>query len=1088
MAGSVSDEAFARVLNQMGIATLDQIEAAKAIQAENATKGVLLTLPTVLIQQGIITPAIQENVEKKLQAQQAGGVQVLGQYKLLKKLGEGGMGAVYLAEDTVSQRQVALKVLPKKHVSDPGFLTRFRREAKAAGALNHVNIVGAHTVGEEMGHHFIVMEYCEGETLDRILKRDQVLPWDKAVQIVVQVARGLQHAHEHGFVHRDIKPGNIILAPDGTAKILDLGLSKNIGSGEQSFNTQTGVALGTPHYISPEQARGDKSIDGRTDIYSLGATFYHLVTGQTPFEGSTAAVIMTKHLNEQLTNPQDLVEDLPDSVAHVIVKMMAKGPNDRYRDCKELLDDLELVIDGKDPSSHAIDVGKSSVAVPRVAHPRRPAGIAQGARRTAGRESPVGTRQHVPVAHNADGTAEQARSGAPVGKYIAIGVAALVALVFILVLSMGGNRDRGEREAQAATEKQKTDEAARLAEEKRKAEEARVKGEAARLEEERRKLAEDKRKTEEAKLEEEKQKLAEERRKLEEARLAVVAEAKKEAETATTKVEPTPVQPDTKVAQPDTKASETPAVQIAADARTAKAQQLFSAVVKEAAPLLVQNKFADAIALLERKAKDPALADAVELLKQEQADVEAVAELRRSAIEALRNQVGQQVTLRKGGTAFKGKVVNEPKSEAVTLDMGGAQMTFSATMLSLEDVDQYAPKEGNVGADLRQRGILYLAAGNVAKAKEYFTKPQTLNPEPYLDRITALELGEIEAAGLSAWNKAEALFSRKAMKEAKDAYDAFTKQHGQTKTAAGKTALLQERYDAIEAVIGPAKEVMLDLGGVKLELVLVKAGEFMMGGHKKSTAVWQGNEGPIHKVTLTKSYYIGKYPVTVAQFTVFANATKYQSDCEKSGNRSYGAKDNKWSACTGVNWRGPGFEQTPNHPVVLVSWGDTQAFVAWATKQTGRDVRLPSEAQWEYAARGPNRLEYPFGETWDGLKVNHRDAALKKSGWLAGGCSNDNDGYVYTSPVGKFSNASWCGAFDMSGNVRQWVQDWAADYPNEAQVDPQGPTTGQKRIGRGSSWYDEPEFCRAAFRTLDHPDYVGAQYGFRVVVEPAKAR
>ena len=396
MAGNVSDEAFARAVQQTGVVSYDQLEAAKAAQAESAAKGVLVSLADMLVQQGVMTPAIRENIEKKVRAQQQGGIQQFGQYKLLKKLGEGGMGAVYLAEDTNAGRQVAIKLLPKKYAGDSDFLTRFRREARAAGQLNHVNIVGAHTVGEELGYHYLVMEYVEGEPLDKMLKRGGALPWDKALEIVMQVARGLKHAHEHGIIHRDIKPGNIIVTPKGVAKILDLGLSKTIGGDEHTFHTQTGVALGTPHYISPEQARGDKNIDGRTDIYSLGATFYHLVTGKTPFEGSTAAVIMLKHLNEQLTNPQDIVEDLPDGVAHVIMKMMAKEPDDRYRDCKELLDDLELVIDGKDPSSQAIDVGKSTVAMARVARPQRPAGSAQAPRRTAGPLPPVGTRQQAP--------------------------------------------------------------------------------------------------------------------------------------------------------------------------------------------------------------------------------------------------------------------------------------------------------------------------------------------------------------------------------------------------------------------------------------------------------------------------------------------------------------------------------------------------------------------------------------------------------------------------------------------------------------------------------------------------------------------
>lgn len=567
---------------------------------------------------------------------------------------------------------------------------------------------------------------------------------------------------------------------------------------------------------------------------------------------------------------------------------------------------------------------------------------------------------------------------------------------------------------------------------------------------------------------------------MEEARLAAEAEASKTV-TPVIKTEPgvVAVQPD--ITAP--KAGETPAMQT--DARAVKAQQLFGAVVKETAPLLTQNKFADAIALLERKAKDAALADAAELLKQEKADVEAVVELRRSAIEALRKQVGQQVSLKKGGAAFKGKVVNDPKPDVVTLDMGGAQMTFTATMLSLEDVDQYAPRTGNVGADLRQRGIMYLAAGNVAKAKEYFSKPQTLNPEPYLDRLTALELGEIEAAALGAWNRAEALFDRKAMKEAKDAYDAFTKQHGQTKTAAGKTALLKERYDAVEAVIGPAKEITLDLAGVKMEMVLVKAGEFDMGSNDGD-----GNEKPVHKIAISQPYYLGKYEVTVAQFRAFADATKYVTVSEKES-RGWGWKNGKWDWAAELTWRTPGFEQTPDHPVVFITWQEAQDFCNWATKTTGRTVRLPTEAEWEYAARGPQGRKYPWGDKEDWTLLNHADAAMKNAGieqkW---GSSPANDGFAYTAPVGSYRNAgSWCGAFDMAGNVWEWCQDnWNDKYYGESPaVDPQGPATGRDHVLRGGCWYFGPTSCRSARRNGLFPGR-GADNGFRVVVGCGSSR
>jgi len=357
MAEHPQDEAFARYVVQTGMATSEQLE--QVLQNLNG-----LTVAEALVRCGAITSAQRDAVDKRIQAQQQGGIQLLGNYRLLKKLGEGSMGSVYLAEDTVAQRSVAIKVLPKKFAADAEFLGRFRREAKAMGKLNHENIVAAYNVGEEMGHHFYVMEYYEGESLDVTLKREKFISWDRAIDITSQIARGLRYAHEHNILHRDIKPANIFITKEGTAKILDLGLSKNIADAESSFQTQSGRALGTPHYISPEQARGDKGIDGRADIYSLGASLYHLVTGQTPFQGPTSAVVLMKHVSEQIPNPQDIREETPDAVVMMIQKMMAKSPEDRYLSCKELLADLERVSVGKMPAD-ALDATRSSVAMRR---------------------------------------------------------------------------------------------------------------------------------------------------------------------------------------------------------------------------------------------------------------------------------------------------------------------------------------------------------------------------------------------------------------------------------------------------------------------------------------------------------------------------------------------------------------------------------------------------------------------------------------------------------------------------------------------------------------------------------------------------
>ncbi|MBI3856667.1 MAG: protein kinase [Planctomycetes bacterium] len=367
MASRPVDEAFAKYVLQTGMARAEQVDAARqAVDLDGS-----ISLAEALIRQQVISAAQRDDVERKIEAH--GPVKQLGVYTLLKKLGEGGMGAVYLGEDTRNGRKVALKVLPKKNAADVDFMKRFRREAEAAIQLDHPNIVRGLSLSEDRGFRFYAMEYCEGEPLGSRLKREKLLPIRDAVDIVLQAARGLQYAHGLGFLHRDIKPDNIFLAAGEQAKILDFGLTKNIEDMEQSFRTQTGVTMGTPHYISPEQARGEKGIDGRVDIYSLGATFYHLVTGDTPFHGSSAFEIITKHLTQQLPDPRDLRDEISDGLAHVICRMMAKHPADRYRDCTQLIAELEDVASGRPPTSPRLEAAKSVIAMRSRRAPRKPA-------------------------------------------------------------------------------------------------------------------------------------------------------------------------------------------------------------------------------------------------------------------------------------------------------------------------------------------------------------------------------------------------------------------------------------------------------------------------------------------------------------------------------------------------------------------------------------------------------------------------------------------------------------------------------------------------------------------------------------------
>jgi serine/threonine-protein kinase len=343
MPETVPDDAFARFAVRHEYVTEEQVAAARDIQAERAQQGETLTLPDALVRLGALSRGQCGIVVQRVLDRQRGSTHQLLHYRIKRRLGEGGMGAVYLAFDTLQNRRVALKVLPRHLAADEDYMRRFYREAEATIRLSHENIVQAYATGKDHGRHFFVMEYCDGETLYQRISREEHLPWPDATRIAIQVARGLKCAHEAGFVHRDIKPANIMLVKDGPAKILDLGLSKRVGDSAAASTTQSGVAFGTPDYIAPEQARAARDLDGRADIYSLGATYYHAVTGRMPFPGDSTVDIVEKHLHAPVPDPRRVRSEIPDGISRVIRRMMAKRREDRHRNCGVLLEELERI-------------------------------------------------------------------------------------------------------------------------------------------------------------------------------------------------------------------------------------------------------------------------------------------------------------------------------------------------------------------------------------------------------------------------------------------------------------------------------------------------------------------------------------------------------------------------------------------------------------------------------------------------------------------------------------------------------------------------------------------------------------------------
>jgi serine/threonine-protein kinase len=317
-----------------------------------------LRLADVLIKRGYLTKGQAETIDgfvkKKL------GPDKIGRYELIEKIGEGGMGTVFKARDDASGRIVALKILSAKLAEDKIFMGRFQREAIAVTRLDHPNIVRGLDVGTADGAHYIAMEFIDGIDCDKLLARRSRIPEREAANIALQVAMALDYAGSRRLVHRDIKPANILVTKDGTAKLTDLGLAKSTSATATKL-TQTGITMGTPHYISPEQAMGASDLDVRSDIYSLGATLYQFVTGRVPFEGSSPAIIVAKHLTEELSNPKDLVPELSDGIVLILERMLAKKREDRYAEASDLVRDLQDIVDGKTPHIKALESGRSTI-------------------------------------------------------------------------------------------------------------------------------------------------------------------------------------------------------------------------------------------------------------------------------------------------------------------------------------------------------------------------------------------------------------------------------------------------------------------------------------------------------------------------------------------------------------------------------------------------------------------------------------------------------------------------------------------------------------------------------------------------------
>ncbi len=340
---------FGEIAVREGLTAGESVQACLEIQQKLRSFGVVpKRIGEIMIEKGYLD---QNGVNRILEVQQhRQQTLAIPGYEIQELIGKGGMGGqVYKARQVSLDRIVALKVLPPRYAKDRTFRERFISEARAVARLNHENIIAGIDVGEVNGYCYFVMEYVEGDTVAELVEARGAIEEKRALRITLQVAAALTHAAKHGLVHRDVKPQNILVANHDIAKLCDLGLAK-VAEGDDGEADRKGIPIGTPHYISPEQARGESDVDIRSDIYSLGATVYHMLTGETPFVGSSPMVLMTKHLTEDPEPPKRRNPKVSRASSDLVLYLMEKRREDRPQSPEELTDEIERALDGKRPA------------------------------------------------------------------------------------------------------------------------------------------------------------------------------------------------------------------------------------------------------------------------------------------------------------------------------------------------------------------------------------------------------------------------------------------------------------------------------------------------------------------------------------------------------------------------------------------------------------------------------------------------------------------------------------------------------------------------------------------------------------------
>jgi len=1024
------DEELTRLARERGLLTESQVEELRTeLTTESSGGGSGGTRPTrrladLAVEKGMLTQGQADEVIQALLPRNA--PRQLGRYKVLQLLGKGGMGAVYRGRDPNLKRLVAIKTLRSELAANDDFIARFRREAQLAAQFRSPHVVHVYDQGREGTVEYIVMDFVEGEDLADVLAREGKLEEKRACAICADVVRALQEAQKHSIIHRDIKPQNIMLeAEDGTVKLADLGIGKQVtaaGDSEDSKQLSLTVgAIGTPPYMSPEQAMGETDVDFRSDIFSLGATLFHLVCGRLAYEGKTPQMIMMKVAHDPPPDPCAANRDLSRGMVSVIRKMMAKDVAHRYQSLDALLSDLE--------------------------------NVAQGIPRTVVAEEPAPVQEQEPQPHRP--TTRPLPAPPPRRGWQ---MAAVVAVVLVLAGgALAWYLSRREPTVTSAKPRTSRDTLRKAEEVHERVPQAARPGPATLANEAGGPLAPGppsgwtfKKKT------------------------VTVATPEGDIEKQITYYTNTigmvfvgiPAG-DFMMGSENGYDDEKPVHRVSiSNSFYIGAQEVTNGQYQRFVAEAGYDGSGDADGDYLRHHRDWSNYSSPErdypvvcvswknarkfcewLSKKEgvtyRLPTEAEWEYACRAGSATRYYWGDEArddcAWHLSNNGRRTHPVGQKQPNAFGLcDMSGNVWEWCQ---SLHKPYPYRPDD--VRENLHSGGTRVRRGGScfnsdIRSANRNFDFPRYATYTAYhLGFRTVVSLPGVRSAPQPA-RRSEAADVRPAKME--------VKADGQV--GPGLPAWAKVSQAQIEAAkrdgVPVAKEI--DLGdGVTLKMVYIPAGEFLMGSPPGEEGRYE-DEGPQHRVTLTRGFFMGIDEITQAQWQ-----TVMRSD--------------------------PARFKGDDRPVEQVNWYDCQNFIKKLNAGAMGPFRLPTEAEWEYACRAGATTPFHFGETISTDQANY-------NGQQPYGNGRKGIRRGSTTPAGTFPPNAW-GLYDMHGNVNEWCQDWYGEdyYASSPAADPQGPEAGTSRVLRDGAWNSPPRDCRSAGRGRWPPDgrvVSFGELGFRV--------